>query len=35
MSGIADWTSGAEALAYERCRACGTIRYFRRTFCAN
>jgi uncharacterized OB-fold protein len=35
MSGIADWTSGAEALAYERCGACGTIRYFRRTFCAN
>ena len=34
MSGIADWTSGAEALAYERCGACGTIRYFRRAFCA-
>jgi uncharacterized OB-fold protein len=33
MSGIADWTSGAEALAYERCRACGTIQYFRRSFC--
>lgn len=33
MSGIADWTTGGEALAYDRCRACGTIRYFRRSFC--
>jgi uncharacterized OB-fold protein len=33
MSGIADWTSDAEALAYERCRACGTVQYLRRSFC--
>lgn len=33
MSGVADWTTGAEALSYDRCRACGTVRYFRRSFC--
>jgi uncharacterized OB-fold protein len=33
MSGIADWTNGAEALSYKQCRACGTVRYFRRSFC--
>lgn len=33
MSGIADWTTGAEALAYDRCRPCGAVRYFRRSFC--
>jgi len=30
---IADWTSGAEALLYQRCRACGSVWYFRRGFC--
>ena len=33
MTSIADWTTGAETLAYNRCGACGTIRYFRRSFC--
>jgi uncharacterized OB-fold protein len=33
MSGIADWTEGTETLAYDRCRACGTVRFFRRSFC--
>ena len=31
--GIADWTSGAEALTFDRCRACNTLSYFRRAFC--
>lgn len=35
MTGIADWTAGAEALSYDRCRACSTVRYFRRSFCPN
>jgi uncharacterized OB-fold protein len=35
MSGITDWTTGGEALAYNRCRACRTVRYFRRSFCPN
>jgi uncharacterized OB-fold protein len=30
----ADWTTGAEAIGYQRCRACGTLQYFRRDFCA-
>lgn len=33
MSVIADWTSGAEALTYGRCQACGRVSYFRRPFC--
>jgi uncharacterized OB-fold protein len=33
MSGIADWTTGGKALAYSRCRACRSVRYFRRSFC--
>ena len=33
MTGIADWTSGAEVLAYDACRSCGTVLYFRRPFC--
>jgi uncharacterized protein len=35
MSGIADWTTGAETLSCNRCRVCGTVRYFRRSFCPN
>ena len=35
MSGkIADWTTGAEAIVYQTCSACGTRQYFRRSFCA-
>lgn len=34
MSGdIADWTTGTDVLAYQGCRACGSVRYFRRPFC--
>ncbi len=32
---IADWTTGAEAIAYQSCAACGAQQYFRRSFCAN
>jgi uncharacterized protein len=35
MSGkIADWTTGAEAIVYQTCTACGARQYFRRSFCA-
>ena len=36
MSGtdIADWTSGEEAIVYQSCAACGSLQYFRRSFCA-
>ncbi|MDQ8727803.1 OB-fold domain-containing protein [Bradyrhizobium sp. LHD-71] len=30
---VADWTSGAELIAYQSCRACKHIWYFRRGFC--
>jgi uncharacterized OB-fold protein len=30
---IADWTTGTEALLYQRCRACRAVWYFRRGFC--
>ena len=30
---LLDWTDGTEALAFETCGACGTLRYFRRPFC--
>ena len=33
-SGIADWTSGDEAIVYQSCAACGSLQYFRRSFCA-
>ena len=34
MSGkLADWTTGAEAIVYQHCAACGAKQYFRRTFC--
>ena len=31
---LADWTSGAEAIVYQHCAACGARQYFRRSFCA-
>jgi uncharacterized OB-fold protein len=31
---IDDWTSGAEAIVYQVCAACGSAQYFRRSFCA-
>ena len=30
---IADWTTGAEAIVYQSCAACGSLQYFRRSFC--
>jgi uncharacterized protein len=36
MSGsrqLADWTSGEEAIVYQCCVACGSLQYFRRSFC--
>jgi uncharacterized OB-fold protein len=36
MSGgqLADWTTGAEAIVYQSCAACGARQYFRRHFCS-
>jgi uncharacterized OB-fold protein len=36
MSGQAleSWTTGAEAIVYQSCAACGSLQYFRRSFCA-
>jgi uncharacterized OB-fold protein len=31
---IEDWTTGAEAIVYQSCAACGAVQYFRRGFCA-
>lgn len=31
---LADWTTGAEAIVYQQCAACGARQYFRRSFCA-
>ena len=31
---LADWTTGAEAIVYQSCAACGNLQYFRRSFCA-
>jgi len=31
---IHDWTTGAEAIIYQSCAACGVRQYFRRSFCA-
>src|ERR1700694_1365854 len=31
---LADWTAGAEAIVYQYCAACGSLQYFRRSFCA-
>jgi uncharacterized protein len=30
---LANWTSGAEAIVYQSCSACGALQYFRRSFC--
>jgi uncharacterized OB-fold protein len=30
-----DWTTGEEAILYQRCGACGSLQYFRRSFCAS
>jgi uncharacterized protein len=30
---VADWTTGAEAIAYQSCGACKHVWYFRRGFC--
>ncbi len=32
--GMTDWTTGAEAILYQCCAACGAQQYFRRGFCA-
>jgi uncharacterized protein len=29
-----DWTTGVDAIAYQGCSACGSLQYFRRSFCA-
>ena len=29
----ADWTTGVEAIVYQSCMACGSLQYFRRSFC--
>jgi uncharacterized OB-fold protein len=34
MEKPADWTTGHEAILYQRCGACGKPQYFRRGFCA-
>ena len=35
MSGVlTDWTRGEQAIVYQSCKACGTLQYFRRGFCA-
>ncbi|MDP3076677.1 Zn-ribbon domain-containing OB-fold protein [Bradyrhizobium sp.] len=31
----ADWTTGAEAIVYQCCAACGGLQYFRRSFCVS
>ena len=31
--GLADWTTGHEAIVYQACAACGGLQYFRRSFC--
>jgi uncharacterized OB-fold protein len=31
---VADWTTGVEAIGYQGCTACGSLQYFRRSFCA-
>ena len=30
---MADWTTGAQTLVFQRCNACGSTWYFRRNFC--
>lgn len=31
---MTDWTTGDEAVLYQRCNSCGAVQYFRRDFCA-
>jgi uncharacterized protein len=28
-----DWTTGEDAIVYQSCAACGSLQYFRRSFC--
>lgn len=38
MSGskqLTGWTTGAEAIVYQSCVACGSLQYFRRSFCVS
>ena len=30
---FADWTTGEAAIVYQSCAACGSLQYFRRSFC--
>ena len=30
---LADWTTGAELIVYQSCASCGSLQYFRRSFC--
>jgi uncharacterized OB-fold protein len=30
---LPDWTTGAQAIVYQSCTACGSLQYFRRSFC--
>jgi uncharacterized OB-fold protein len=30
----ADWTVGEHAIIYQSCRMCGSLQYFRRSFCS-
>ena len=32
--GLADWTTGAEAIVYQCCGSCGNLQYFYRRFCS-
>ena len=34
MKPAEDWTTGVEAISYQRCAACHHVQYFRRAFCA-
>ncbi|MGC2084049.1 MAG: OB-fold domain-containing protein [Bradyrhizobium sp.] len=34
MMQASDWTTGVEAIRYQRCARCGHLQYFRRDFCA-
>ena len=34
MTELADWTTGAAMIRYQRCESCAHVQYFRRGFCA-
>ncbi len=34
LKSTVDWTTGAEAISYQACGTCGSLQYFRRSFCA-